>query len=73
MNRQDDCLAVIKKQVQSSRELNDFYFMIRFKEIEIMIYLYNYNLTEANKIISEISEASRLNNLVIIFILINYF
>jgi hypothetical protein len=70
MNRQEDCLVIIKKQLQSAKELNEFYFMIRFKEIEIMIYLYNYNLAEANKIISEISEASRINNLVILFLIL---
>jgi hypothetical protein len=65
MNRQPDCLQIIRQLVQYSGELNDTFYFIRLKEIEIMIHLLNYNLKDAEITYQEIITRSKTNYIVI--------
>ena len=54
MNRFKDCLYIINKIIKNSQKINDTYFFIRAKEIEIMIYVQQYDIMKAQKSYDEI-------------------
>ena len=54
MNRFKDCLYIINKILKNSQIINDTYFFTRAKEIEIMIYIQQYDIIKAQKSYEEI-------------------
>ena len=49
MNRFKDCLYIIEKILKNSQKINDTYFFTRAKELEIMIYVQQYDISKAQK------------------------
>ena len=63
MNRFDDALFVIKKIIDNSDKIADNYYYIRAKEIETMIYIQRYEIPKSEKVINEIAERGKINNI----------
>ena len=61
MNRFKDCLYIINKIIKNSQKINDTYFFIRAKEIEIMIYVQQYDIMKAQKSYDEILQRGKTN------------
>ena len=61
MNRFKDCLYIINKIIKNSQKINDTYFFIRAKEIEIMIYVQQYDIMKAQKSYEEILQRGKTN------------
>ena len=61
MNRFNDCLFIISKILKNSKKINDTYYFTRAKEIEIMIYMQEYDITKAQKSYDEILSRGKTN------------
>ena len=61
MNRFKDCLYIINKILKNSQIINDTYFFTRAKEIEIMIYIQQYDIIKAQKSYEEILTRGKTN------------
>ena len=61
MNRFNDCLYIIAKILKNSQAINDTYFFTRAKEIEIMIYVQQYDVDKAQKSYDEILTRGKSN------------
>ena len=61
MNRFKDCLYIINKILKNSQKINDTFFFTRVKEIEIMIYIQQYDISKAQKSYEEILQRGKTN------------
>ena len=61
MNRFKDCLYIINKIIKNSQAINDTYFFTRAKEIELMVYVQQYDISKAQKSYDEILSRGKNN------------
>lgn len=61
MGRYNDCMKIISKFNKNSTSVNDVYYFIRAKEIEVMLHIQNYEIEKANEAYNALLSKGKTN------------